>query len=116
MSAVARAHPTEIRLKPRTPRRVIKEIRNRYSDYILDDDTVDYFETETHREVGARMKPGDYVRHLRAAHRLTLAELGGRLGVSAQRVHALENGERGISKRIAKKLSAVFSISAEVFI
>lgn len=116
MSAVAKAHPPEIRLKPRTPRRVIREIRNRYSDYILDNDTVNYFETELHREVEAGMKPGDYVRHVRAGHRLTLAQLGRGLGVSAQRVHALENGKRGISKRIAGKLSTVFNISAEVFI
>jgi plasmid maintenance system antidote protein VapI len=93
-------------------------VRTRYDDYLVEDgeELVDITETEWYRRTEASMKPGDYMRHLREAHDLTLREVGERLGVSIQYVHDMESGIRGVGKEKAKALGAMFNISPAVFI
>ena len=117
MQAVAKTPRISIRFKPRTPARVINSIKKQYSNYIDDsDDLVDYFETDVHKEVAAKMTPGKSLRTLREMCGWTLAETGKKIGVSAYRVSDFETGQRAISKAMAKKLAEVFGTSAVVFI
>ena len=117
MQAAAKTRHISIRFKPRTPARVINSIKKQYSDFIDDDDeSVDYFKTDFHKEISASMTPGDKLRGLRKACGWTLAVVGEKIGVTPYRVSDYETGKRAISKAVAKKLAEVFNISPAVFI
>jgi DNA-binding XRE family transcriptional regulator len=118
MSVAVRAHPINIRLKARTPARLIRSVKRQLADYIIDEkgEYVDWFETDLHKEIAARMTPGKTLRTLREMCGWTLAETGNKIGVSPYRVSDFETGYRSISKEIAKKLAEVFNTSPAVFI
>jgi DNA-binding XRE family transcriptional regulator len=118
MSVVARTHHISIRFKSRTPARVIHSIKRQFSNYILDDDQeyVNWFETDLHKEIDARMTPDKSLRILREMCGWTLAETGKKIGVSPHRVSDYETGQRAISKDIAKKLAKVFNTTPARFI
>jgi DNA-binding XRE family transcriptional regulator len=118
MLAAAKMRPINIRFKPRTPSRVIHAIKNQFSDYIIDDDEeyVDWFKTDLHKEISARMTPGKSLRTLREMCGWTLAETGKKIGVSPHRVSDFETGQRAISKDIAKRLAVIFNVSPARFI
>ena len=106
-----------IHFKPRTPARVISTIKKQFADYIDDDDElIDYFKTDLHKEISASMTPGDKLRELRKACGWTLAVVGEKIGVTPYRVSDYESGQRSISKTIAKKLAELFGVSPAVFI
>jgi DNA-binding XRE family transcriptional regulator len=118
MPAAVKMHPINVRFKPRTPARVIRLVKKQFSSYIVEgnDDYVDWFKTDLHKEISARMTPGKSLRTLREMCGLTLAETGKRIGVSPHRVSDFETGQREISKDIAKKLAKVFKVSPVQFI
>jgi len=118
MSAVVRTHPINIRLKPRTPARLIRSVKRQLADYIIDenDEYVDWFETDLHKEIAARMTPAKSLRTLREMCGWTLAETGNKIGVSPYRVSDYETGYRAISKEMAKKLAEIFKTSPAIFI
>jgi DNA-binding XRE family transcriptional regulator len=118
MSVAVKKHPINIRFKPRTPARVISSVKKQYSNYILneDEESVNYFETDLHKEISERMTPDKHLRTLRTMSGWTLAETGKKIGVTPFRVSDYETGKRGISKTVAKKLAAVFNTSPAVFI
>jgi DNA-binding XRE family transcriptional regulator len=118
MPATAKTRPINIRFKPRTPFRVIHAIRNQFSNYIVDDDDeyVDWFKTDLHKEISARMTPGKSLRTFREMCGWTLVETGKKIGVSPHRVSDFETGQRAISKEIAKRLARIFNVSPARFI
>jgi len=121
MSAVARVRPTDrLRFKHSTPPRVIQEIARRYRQYVIAlkgaGELEKWFETDIAREVGASMTPDKALRHLREMSDLTLAEVGARVGVSAQRVADWEAGRRGIGKNKAKALAGLFNVNPALLI
>ena len=118
MPVAAKTRPINIRFKPRTPARVIQSVKKQFAGYILDegDDYVDWFTTDLHKEIAARMTPGKSLRTLREMAGWTLAETGKKTGVSAYRVSDYETGQRAISKAMAKKLAGLFNTTPAVFI
>ena len=118
MSVVARTHHISIRFKSRTPARVIHSIKKQFSNYILDDDEeyVNWFETDLHKEIDARMTPDKSLRILREMCGWTLAETGKKIGVSLHRVSDYETGQRAISKEMARKFALIFKASPGIFI
>jgi DNA-binding transcriptional regulator YiaG len=118
MSAVAKTRPIRFSFRPGTPRNILREVRSRYENFLVEDgeELVDVTETEWYRRTKASMTPADYLRHLREAQGLTLRELGARLEVSVQYLHDMEAGTRGIGKEKAKRLGELFNISPAVFI
>ncbi len=117
MSAAVKTHPISISFKPRTPARVIHAVKRQFSNYILDEEeSVDWFETDLHKEIAARMTPAKTLRTLREMCGWTLAETGEKIGASPYRVSDYETGQRAISKEMAKKLAEVFKTSPAVFI
>ena len=105
--------------RPGTPRGVLKDVRRRYSRYLLEKDsgTVDYFETDLAKKIAATMTPGLWLKYSREAHGWSQALLGEKLGgVKASRISDWENNQRPISKIAAKKFSALFGLAAEHFL
>jgi plasmid maintenance system antidote protein VapI len=119
MPVAAKTLPINLTFKPRTPQRIIHEIQNRYSHYVVLPDNEEYVEwekTDLARELDKEMTPGVLLRLLREAHDVSQAALGEKINVSAKRVSDFENGQRGISKDIAKQLALIFNVSAARFI
>lgn len=128
MSVHGKTHPIKrtikrvryhFNFKKSTPRKVLTEISNRYSSYLIDEsdnELVDIATTDWYKMMDRKMKPKDYLRHLREAYKLTQEELGKQIGTNAAHVSDWETGQRAISKSIAKKLAQVFKTSPAVFI
>jgi ribosome-binding protein aMBF1 (putative translation factor) len=115
MSAVAKTRPINIRLKARTPIRVIHSIRKQFSNYI-DDEYVDWFKTDLHKEITAGMKPGDYLSNFREAQGMTQKDLAEKIGVRVNYLSDMETGQRAISRKTAKIFAKLFNVDAGVFI
>ena len=118
MPVAVKTHPINIRFKSRTPIRVIQSVKKQFSNYIIDDndETVDWFETDLHKEIAGTMTPAKTLRTLREMCGWTLAETGKKVGVSPYRISDYETGQRAISKDMAKKLAEVFKTSPAEFI
>jgi plasmid maintenance system antidote protein VapI len=119
MPVAAKTRPINLMFKPRTPQRIIHEIKSRYSHYVVRPDAEEYVEwekTDLAKELDKEMTPGVFLGLLREAHDLSQAALGEKINVSAKRVSDFENGQRGISKEIAKQLAHIFNVSPARFI
>lgn len=82
-----------------------------------DEDYVNIEDAEWFKEINKKMNPGDFVRIYRENYGMTQEELGKKLGnFSRQNVSAIENGHRGISKTVAKKLSKIFNVPIDRFL
>ena len=118
--AAAKARPIEFRVRANTPPKLLAEVRSRLSTWLLPDDgdeLVEWFSTDLHKAIDARMTPGSWLRQLREAHGLTQKGLGVHLGsVSPARISDWENNRREISKDAAKQLSVLFKISSDRFL
>jgi ribosome-binding protein aMBF1 (putative translation factor) len=118
MSVAVKMRPISIRFRPRTPARVIHAVKRQFSNYIIDGDNEyeDWFETDLHREIASRMKPGDYLRNFREGHGMTQKTLAEKIGMRVNYLSDIETGQRAISRMNAKKLAAIFKVNPGVFI
>jgi DNA-binding XRE family transcriptional regulator len=108
-----------ITLKKSTPQKILTEIFNRYAPYLVDnqdDELVDISTTDWYKNMDKEMEPKDYLKNLREAHSFTQKELGEKISTNAAHISDYENGQRAISKDIAKKLAEVFHTSPAIFI
>jgi DNA-binding XRE family transcriptional regulator len=81
-----------------------------------DAESVNWFETEDHREIAAVTTPGDVMRIYRENRRWSQARLGEELGgMSRQKISDMERGRRTVSADTAIALSRVFGIPVERF-
>ena len=78
-----------------------------------EEEYVDYFSTDLHKNIKSKTKPGDVMRIYRENFKMTQAELADELGTDRQYISKLERGIRGISKEFAQKLSKFFDIPVE---
>jgi hypothetical protein len=107
-----------------TPRKVLNEVSSKYARYFAPgaensgngEEYVRVKESDWYRDMSKTMTPGRYLKTLREAGGHTLAEIGGRVGVSAARMCDYEAGRREMSKAVAKKFSKIFLVPAEKFI
>jgi predicted transcriptional regulator len=97
---------------------VIHSVKKQFSNYIIDasDEYEEWFETDLHREIASGMKPGDYLRNFREAHRLTQHDLAEKIDVRVNYLSDMETGQRAISRRNAKKIAVTFNVNPGVFI
>ena len=65
---------------------------------------------------GDTPKPSIYLAGLRYRENLTQKELGEMIGVDQSNISKMENGERPIGKRLAKKLAEVFEVDYRLFL
>lgn len=81
-----------------------------------DEEFVNWFETEEHREITASTTPGDVMRIYRENRGWSQARLGEELaGLSRQKISDMERGRRRISGDTAIVLSRVFGIPVDRF-
>jgi DNA-binding XRE family transcriptional regulator len=111
---------TSMRFIAATPKHILRDAKSRYKEFIVEveeDPLEDYFQSDFHKMVEARMTPGLRLKTGREAHGWSQARLAEEIGgVSAKRISDWENGRREISKEFAKKLSKIFGLPAERFI
>ena len=96
-----------------------RNLKKHFGKYMIvgdDDDLVDFHDTDWFKEVEPELTPTSNLVFYRKLMKMTQAELGEKLGVSKQVVSDMERGRRSISKKTAKKLSKIFSVSVERFI
>jgi DNA-binding transcriptional regulator YiaG len=77
---------------------------------------IDISTTKWYKDMKKKMKPKDYLKHLREAHGLTQKELGEKINTTASHVSDYETGQRSISKSVAKQLGKIFKTSPAIFI
>jgi DNA-binding XRE family transcriptional regulator len=118
--AVTNRHLIEFKVWSDIPSTLLAEVRSQLSPWTPsedDDELVDWFSTDLHKQIEARMTPGSWLRELRDAHGWTQKDLGIRLGdVSPARISDWENNHRSMSKDVAKQLSDLFRVSVERFL
>lgn len=79
-----------------------------------EDSLIRVVDSKWYKETKKALTPGKTVRVYRENLGLTQEELGSKLGgLTRQYVSGMENGSRGISKEMAKKLSKLFGIPIE---
>jgi DNA-binding transcriptional regulator YiaG len=81
-----------------------------------DKQLIDISTTKWYKNMKKKMKPKDYLKHLREAHGLTQKQLGEKIKTSAAHVSDYETGQRSISKSVAKQLCKIFKTSPAIFI
>jgi ribosome-binding protein aMBF1 (putative translation factor) len=71
---------------------------------ILEDEEeyVDWFKTDLHKEIASGMKPGDYLRNFREAQGMTQKNLAEKIGVRVNYLSDMETGQHVISRMNAK--------------
>jgi len=96
---------------------VKKEFGNVEVKYDENEQLTDPFNSDWYLKTKKSMTPGDYIKIYRENRSWTQTELGNKLGgLSRQYISDLEKGRRGISKDIAKKLTALFEVPVQRFI
>jgi ribosome-binding protein aMBF1 (putative translation factor) len=123
MPVVTKNPPTSqriLRFLPSTPKRILRDAKSRYKPFVVEveeDPLEDYFGSDFHKMVEARMTPALRLKTAREAMGWSQAKLAQEInGVSPKRISDWENGRREISKEFAKKLAKIFKVPAERFI
>jgi plasmid maintenance system antidote protein VapI len=81
------------------------------------DELIRISDTQWHKDMKKVMHPGRFLRVYRENKGLTQAELGKALGgIPRQHISNMENGNRAISLKMARRLSAILDTSLERFI
>jgi DNA-binding transcriptional regulator YiaG len=113
MPEAAKMRPINLCFKPDTPENVINRARKEFAKFILseDDQLVDYFGTDAHKTIAKRMTPAKAIRHLRHATRMTLQQVGDKIGVSMERVNDYEAGRRTPQQGKSEAIERVISYS-----
>ncbi len=123
MLAVVKKHRTEEALfsvEGEIPHKVIDYLTKEFGpDFEIpdaDEELVNIFDTEWHKEISAITTPGDILKIYRENIGLTQAELGRKLGeFTAREIADMENSKSRISRDIAEKLSHFFEVPISRF-
>ncbi|MEM7175776.1 MAG: helix-turn-helix transcriptional regulator [Chlamydiota bacterium] len=65
---------------------------------------------------GDTPEPSVYLAGLRYRENMTQKELGEIIGIDQSNISKMENGERPIGKKIAKKLASIFKVDYRLFL
>lgn len=110
-----------IRLEGEINSELVRYLRETYGDVEViedeDEELVEITKSEWYRNIRSEISPGENIRLYRELHNMAQTELGEKLGrLSRQNISNMENGQRGISKSVAKRLSELFDVSIEKFL
>jgi DNA-binding XRE family transcriptional regulator len=117
MQVVAKKH--RIDFKGQVPDSIVKYIIRKFGKKnvtVIDDDYVDYFETDFHKKMEAERTPGKTLRLYRQRDGLTQKELADKLGIYTQHVCNMEKGSRTITVDMAKTLAELFDSDYKMFL
>lgn len=124
MSAVAKTHHTKIMIGDKNPKKFavpadkVKGILILLEDYRVrddDDDTLSIEEAfgELYKDIG---KPAMLLRGFRKRDELTQTELAKKLSTTQSAIAEMENGQRKIGLKMAKKIAAFFDADYKEFV
>jgi transcriptional regulator with XRE-family HTH domain len=83
----------------------------------VEDTVFEITKSEWYHHIRSEISPSENIRLYRELHHMSQTELGEKLGrLSRQNISNMENGQRGISKSLAKRLSKLFDVSVEKFL
>jgi DNA-binding XRE family transcriptional regulator len=122
MQAVVKTPHTKIEINGEIHPKLLDIMKDLYGKNLKikkekEDPYLNILDTEWYKIMNGKMTPGKYLRVYRERDRMSQWELGKILGgISRQNISHIENGRRGISKNMAKKLSEVFEVSIDYFI
>jgi DNA-binding XRE family transcriptional regulator len=117
MLAVVKTPRIKLKIEGQIPDWIVVGLKKEYgknvkiSDVDENDRLVRAVDTKWYKDAKKMVSPGATLKVYRENLGLTQEELGKKLGaIPRQHVSGMENGSRGISKAMAKKLSALFDI------
>ena len=122
MLVVVNQHRTNFRIEGGVPKDILDYVENRYGKEnvsVMDDEgevLLDPHEQDWFKKAEASDSPGRNMRMFRRFAKMTQPQLAEKLGTSKQAVSNMENGIRTISKKTAKELARIFSVSVSNFI
>jgi|SRR6056297_30297 len=110
-----------IRLEGDINLELVPYLRETYGDVEViedeDEEPVEITKSEWYHNIRSEISPSENIRLYRELHNMSQTELGEKLGrFSRQNISNMENGQRDISKSLAKRLSKLFDGSVEKFI
>ena len=114
-----RTKKPRLRIEGEIPAWIITGLKRDYGkavDVQEDEEYVNVRETDWWKDIEKSHTPGKSLHTYRMRDRLTMKQLGEKVGCLPQHIYEMEKGKRGISKEIAKKLAAVFKTSPARFI
>ena len=119
MQALVKTPHTDIRIHGDIPPRILDALKSEYGAglkiYEGDEECVDVKETDWYS--GLNVSPGDVLRVYRENAGLTQTRIGEMLGnIPRQRISNMENGSRGISVDMAKKLATILHAPPSTFL
>ncbi len=119
MQALVKTPHTDIRIHGDIPPRILDALKSEYGAgleiYEGDEECVDVKKTDWY--LGLNVSPGDVLRVYRENAGLTQTRLGEMLGnIPRQRISNMENGSRGISVDMAKKLATILHAPPSMFL
>ncbi len=109
-----------IRLEGEISGSLVKFPRDQYGEIEViedeDNELVEVINSDWYRSIRETITPGENVRTYRQMHGMTQDQLAEKLGnLTRQNISNMENGQRSISKNVAKKLATLFEVSIEKF-
>jgi DNA-binding XRE family transcriptional regulator len=110
-----------IRVDGEVTAQLVEYLRREFGDIEVieneDEELIDVTQSEWYRSIRALVTPGENMRIYREMHNLTQEELGKKLGkFTRQNISNMENGQRPLSKAVAKKMAELFDVSIEKFL
>ena len=96
------------------PNSVVKALQKVYGDKVRvlenDDEFENWFQTDLHKKISARMTLGQIVRIYRENRAWSQVELGKKIGVSAQVISDIEKNRRPMTLQRTKKLADALDV------
>jgi DNA-binding XRE family transcriptional regulator len=121
-----RTKKTMLEIRGQIPNWMLLRLRKEYKGNLIvedekseskESDLINIFETPWFASIESKMSPGENLRIYRENAGLSQTDMGIKLGnIPRQNISAMENGKRGVSKEIAKKLAEIFKAPLDRFI
>jgi len=110
-----------IRIEGEVTGALVKYLRKEFGEIEViqneEEELVEITQSDWYRSLRQTIAPGENLRIYRAVHGMTQTELAEKLGsLTRQNISNMENGQRSISKAMAKRLAKLFEVSVEKFI
>ena len=119
MLVVVKKHPIEFRVEGNIPCTLIDSLKLEYGDAMSIEDDGNLMPVEEmvwYKNLQGEDSPGKNLRFYRTMQNLTQIQLAEKLGVAKQFISDMERDYKPISRKMAKRLAALFSIDAGRFI
>lgn len=126
MQAVVKTHHIKITVEAENiPLKVMNFLRKEFGNNlkiskskgkVIEEDSLEVKKTQWYKDLKKQISPADNLKIYRQNKGLSQGKLAVILGILPSNISEMERGKRGISKKIAKKLSLTLETSLEKFI